>query len=294
MSVQAPQGSTAEAGPLFPLVPQGVCRAHGATNVGHVRKHNEDQFLIANVTPALRIVEASIATPRVLFGEAPSTIFAVADGMGGHARGERASELALCSVEESILRALGRANARPFHEPEALLRSCFEAADLTLNKSGQLDAKSRGMGTTMTIAMLCGASVYFAHAGDSRAYMLRNNELRQLTRDHSVAAELERQGILDEEGVANSQFRHIVTNVVGGGKLGVEPDAFRIDGLVGDRFLLCSDGLTNELSDAAIVDIMNRFTNPKDAAEELVAAVLKGSAKDNVTALVISLDAPTN
>lgn len=276
--------------PAFTATQRGVCRAHGVTNVGHVRKRNEDQFLIANVTPSLRIVEASISSPKVLFGEAPATLFAVADGMGGHERGDEASAQALLTVEQQILAALGRAPTAPFASPCDLLHACFVAADDDLNRSSPIEDEARAMGTTMTMALLVGNQAYFAHAGDSRAYLFRDGELHVLTRDHSIAGELEESGAIDEDAAAKHPLRHVVTNVVGGGSIGVNPDLFELTVAAGDRLVFCTDGVHGLLSKDLIADVLRFEREPHAAADKLVALALDAGGNDNATALVVALD----
>lgn len=272
------------------VAPLGVCRVHAVTHRGHVRPRNEDQYLVANVTPSLRIVDASIASPKVLFGDAPATLFAVADGMGGHVRGDEASAQALRTVETQILSVLGRADAPPFASPCDLLHACFVAADDDLNRRSPLEEQERAMGTTMTIALLSGNRAYFAHAGDSRAYLLRHGDLHVLTRDHSIAGELEESGAIDEEQAASHPLRHVVTNVVGGGSIGVKPDLFELPVVAGDRILLCTDGVHGLLSKELVADVLRLDRDPDVAAEKLVALALDAGGTDNATALVVALD----
>lgn len=274
----------------LPTTPQPVCRAHALTHEGHVRKVNEDQYLIANLTSALQVVSASMSGPSIYYGASPSTLFAVADGIGGQSNGERASALALSSVEEFALRTLGQPLAIPFTRPEDLLRACFQVADATVNGTSEREQELAGMGTTMTLAMLSGDRMYLGHAGDSRAYLLRKGLLLRLTQDHSVAGELERAGAIDKETAEMHPMRHIVTNFIGGGKHGVSPDLAEIPVAVGDRFLLCTDGLTDLVPDDVIADVLRTEVNTEVAAGRLVAAALAAGGTDNVTALVIALD----
>jgi len=284
------------------VAPQkGQCRVHAVTHKGLVRERNEDQYLVANVTPALRIVDASLSSPKVLFGDAPATLFAVADGMGGHARGDEASARALRTVEAQILAALGRADgpltlfAQPRAEAPApgpcdLLHACFVAADTDLNRSTPASEQERAMGTTMTIALLSGSRAYFAHAGDSRAYLFRHGELHPLTRDHSIAGELEESGAIDEAAAAVHPLRHIVTNVVGGGSYGVRPDLFELEVVLGDRILLCTDGVHGLVGKELVGDVLRLERDPRIAAEKLIALALDAGGTDNATALVVALD----
>lgn len=178
----------------------------------------------------------------------------------------------------------------PFQKPEELLRSCFEVADATVNGTSERDADFQGMGTTMTLGLLSGDRMYLGHAGDSRAYLLRQGILLRLTEDHSVAGELERAGAIDKAAADAHPLRHVVTNFIGGGKRGVTPDISEIPVAIGDRFLLCTDGLTDLVSDEEIADILKTEIHPETAAGRLVALALAAGGTDNVTALVIALD----
>lgn len=269
---------------------QPVCRAHALSHKGHVRENNEDQYLIANLTSALQVVSASMSGPSIFYGRSPSTLFAVADGMGGHAKGEQASALALSSVEEFALRMLEHPMSTSVQRPEDILRSCFESADATVNGSSERHAELAGMGTTMTLALLSGDRIYLGHAGDSRAYLFRQDILLRLTDDHSIAGELERAGAIDRATAEAHPLRHVVTNFIGGGKRGVSPDLSEIPVALRDRFLLCTDGLTDLVSDDQIADILRTEINPETAAGRLVAAALAAGGTDNVTALVIAFE----
>ncbi len=270
--------------------PEAACHAFALSHKGHVRENNEDQYLVANLTSAMQVVSASMCDARVYFGSAPSSLFAVADGMGGHAKGEHASALALCSVENFILRTLGRVT--PFGlGAQDLLKACFQAADASVFGSSERDAALRGMGTTMTLALLIGNELHLAHAGDSRAYLLRKGTLYRLTRDHTVAGELAGQGIINAQEAEEHPMRHVVTNFVGGGHLGVSPDLAQIQMNVGDRVLLATDGLTDLVNEEALKEILAAELSPETSAGRLVDAALSAGGTDNITALVVTFDA---
>jgi PPM family protein phosphatase len=267
------------------------CHAFALSHKGHVRKHNEDHYVIANLTNAMQIVSTNSGQKQVYFGADPATLFVVADGMGGHAGGERASALALYSVETFILRTLGHMSPFVFRETADLLRSCFQTADAAVFDSSQNDTSLRGMGTTMTLGLLIGKELHLAHAGDSRAYLLRNGVLHRLTRDHTIAGALVGHGAINAEEAESHPMRHIVTNFVGGGQLGVAPDLAKIPLGVGDKLLFATDGLTDLVHDDRLKEILTAEMSPETAAGRLVDAALSSGGTDNVTALVVTFDA---
>jgi protein phosphatase len=203
----------------------------GRTDVGRQRTANEDSLA---VRPPL---------------------FAVADGMGGAKAGEVASAVAVEAVE----------GARESGEPaEAQLAGIVRAANRRIYDLAVADESRRGMGTTLTLAKVHGDEVSLAHVGDSRAYRMRDGELAQLTRDHSLVAELERSGQITAEAAEHHPQRSIITRALGP-EPDVEVDTYTLAGREGDVFLICSDGLTSMISDDEVTSICarrGRWTTP--------------------------------
>jgi serine/threonine protein phosphatase PrpC len=286
----APSMVAPVASPSPALLPGGPLHidASARSHVGTVRTRNEDQYLVANLTSAMEVVRATSCAERTYFGRKPASLFVVADGMGGHAAGEKASAIALASVETFVLDFLARLEPVGASTPTAMLEGAFRRADEAVHDQGQSRERLRGMGTTMTMALFQGRTVHLAHAGDSRAYLLRDGKLFRMTRDHTLVAELEAKGLLTPEQVDHHPLKHVVTNVIGGGTLGVTPEIsiFPVKG--GDRLLLCSDGLFDALVDAEIDYVLQTSPTPGEACGQLVDHALKNAAKDNVTALVVS------
>lgn len=259
------------------------------TDVGKVRRSNEDQFLIGDVTSAIQVREASLARPNHLFlGSAPLCLMIVADGMGGHAAGERAAALAVTAVESFVLRALGHIGTLGMQGPSELLRASFQVADGTVMEAAKSSENLAGMGTTMTVALVGGCEAHIAHAGDSRAYLFHDGTLHRLTRDHTVAEALRAEGVLTGAASVDSQnpMQHVITNAVGGGTAGVNPDINRIDLAGHDYLLLCTDGLTNMVTDDEIAVILAQNPDPDAASAALVERALEHGGEDNVTAVV--------
>ncbi|MFN8034730.1 MAG: Stp1/IreP family PP2C-type Ser/Thr phosphatase [Acidimicrobiia bacterium] len=228
--------------------------AGAVTDVGRVRTSNEDSFVIDE---------------RV-------GLFAVADGLGGHQAGEVASKTALETIRALV------AGGRPIDEAVAVANTdVYEKAG---SKPGL-----RGMGTTVTaVTHAEGDRIAVGHVGDSRAYLLRGTDFRQLTEDHSLVEELVREGRLTPEQASAHPQRSIITRALGL-DLEVEIDTFGVDVAVGDRLLLCSDGLTTMVPPVAIADVLAREPDPADAAERLVEAANAAGGEDNVTAVVIDV-----
>jgi PPM family protein phosphatase len=229
-----------------------------ATEVGMVRSNNQDQVLIA------------------------SPLFAVADGMGGHVAGEVASLTAIEALAAGfdkdrtgagLLAAVNRAN-----------RAVWDKA--------QRDTSLRGMGTTLVALALVGAGdadeLAVVNVGDSRAYRLRQGELEQLTTDHRLVQELIDDGQLSEAEAAVHPQRNVLTRA-----LGVDPDvpvdSLQVVPFRGDRFLLCSDGLSGEVTATEMASILRRSADPQEAARELVAAAMAGGGNDNITVVVVDV-----
>jgi PPM family protein phosphatase len=233
-------------------------RFGSATDVGKVRANNQDQLLVA------------------------SPLFAVADGMGGHAAGEVAS---LTAVE--ALRA-----AYEKDRSKAGLIAATKEANRAVWEKAQHDADLRGMGTTLVALALVVADgeerLAIINIGDSRVYLLRQGELEQLTIDHSLVQELIDEGQLSEADATVHPQRHVLTRA-----LGVDPDvtvdSIEVLPVKGDRYLLCSDGLSREVSDAQSASILRRFGRPEEAAKELVAEARRNGGNDNITVVVVDV-----
>ena len=227
----------------------------GRTDVGRQRTANEDSLV---VSPPL---------------------FAVADGMGGAKAGEVASAVAVEAVEG------WRESAEP---AEAQLAGIVRDANRRIYDLAVADESRRGMGTTLTLAKVHGDEVSLAHVGDSRAYRLRDGELTQLTRDHSLVAELERSGQITPEAAEHHPQRSIITRALGP-EPDVEVDTYTLTGRDDDVFLICSDGLTSMISDEEVTSILRSSDSLDGAADALVRAANQSGGKDNITVILFRL-----
>jgi serine/threonine protein phosphatase PrpC len=287
---QAPTGVGFSTAPPAQL----AVHAFGVTDKGKVRSANEDQFLIAELTKAMRVWQTSLPEPKVQVGEERAHLFLVADGMGGHQAGERASALAVAAIEQFTLNSFKWFFGTDGSEAKKVLtqfQSAFSQADAEIAETAAAHPELRGMGTTVTMAFQLGAQLCVVHAGDSRAYLHRQHELHQLTKDHTLVADLVRTGVLQPEQAAGHHLRHVITNVIGGPEAGVKVEARALQLQEGDRLLLCSDGLTEMVTDETIAATLEVERTPEAAAKKLLERANEGAAPDNITLVVVSFDA---
>jgi protein phosphatase len=282
-----PAPNNGQATPLEqrPIAVQGF----GATDRGKVRGSNEDQFVVAMLTRALWIEQSSVPQPNMQYADDRGHIFVVADGMGGANGGQQASAMAVGTIEGFLLNALkwvvgldGSSDASALRAFQAALRR----ADADVHQAAASDPGLRGMGTTLTMAYAIGSDLFVAHVGDSRCYLLRAGELHQITRDHTVVQELLDKGVVSPSEAAHHSLRHIITNVVGGDAPGVHIEVHRLTIERGDVLLLCTDGLTNMLSDGQVRALLDATPTPEEACKELIRFANEAGGEDNITAIV--------
>jgi PPM family protein phosphatase len=235
------------------------------TDLGRTRENNEDKF------DFMEPDEPSVLATK-------GRVFAVADGMGGHSAGQIAAELALNVFIRSYY-SNGDADV------EASLRGAAEEANTFVVDVANTVPGRKGMGATLTAAVVRDDDMYLCQVGDSRCYLLRGGKLEQLTEDHSWVAEQVRSGALTLEQAEQSPFRNVITRSMGG-EPSVEPDVTAIRVLPGDRFLLCSDGLSGMVSDAEIQDVLGQGS-PSIVVWNLIERANAGGGKDNITAFVL-------
>jgi serine/threonine protein phosphatase PrpC len=267
--------------------------SHGLTHRGQVRPTNEDHFLIAELTKAMRVRQSSLPQAATQFGQERGHLFLVADGMGGHQAGERASALAMGTIEDFMLNTFKWFFSLKGPEGQSVLSEFQEAlrlADLHLHEKAERHHELKGMGTTLTMAYTLESDLFVAHVGDSRCYLSRGDELHQLTRDHTVAEELVRRGHLKPEEAVSNRFRHVVTNAVGADHVGVQVEAHKVGLEPGDRILLCSDGLTEMVPNDRIAAVLADEPDVRAACERLVGEANERGGKDNITAVLVRFE----
>jgi PPM family protein phosphatase len=271
-------------------------RSFGLTDPGTVRDTNQDQFLIAVLRKVLHVQRTSLPAPRLQYGSDQSHLFVVADGMGGHAAGEKASALAIDSVDAFILDTFQWFAHFKGQEEDKLLadfQSALGQANARLLAEAAERPELHGMGTTLTLAYALNDMLFVAHAGDSRCYLFRNRLLYRLTRDHTLVEEMVRRGALNAQQAANYGWRHVITNAVGGTSAKVKVEVHRVHLEAGNAVLLCSDGLTNMVSDEEIARILQAEADPERACDQLVAQANEQGGKDNITVIVARFEAAT-
>jgi protein phosphatase len=220
----------------------------------------------------------------------------VADGMGGHQAGERASAIAVAAIEQFTLntfRWFFAADSPGAQKVLTQFQSALSQADDKILEEAAGNPELAGMGTTLTMAFQLGPQLCIVHVGDSRAYVYRSGELHQLTRDHTVVAELVRSGAIQPDQVAGHHLRHVITNVVGGPHAGVKVEARAFELQAGDRLLLCSDGLTEMVANDAIAAALDAELEPEAAAKVLLAQANDAGGRDNITVVVVRFDLAT-
>lgn len=231
---------------------------HARTEVGLVREQNEDNYLIC---PERKLL-------------------VVADGMGGHLAGEVASRLAIQVFDERIRVLDGQL------DPKALLRDVTLEANKKILHYAELYSECHGMGTTLTAALVYQDRVFLAHVGDSRAYLIRNDRIDQITIDHSVVEELLRQGIISKAEAFEHPYKNVLTRALGISPE-IEVDLIEEPFNYGDYLLLCTDGLTNLLVDQEIYDIVMRFQDTDKSLEQMINLALARGGYDNITVAML-------
>jgi protein phosphatase len=277
--------------------PPFVVRSFGMSDRGQVRPSNEDSFAIVELARTMYVHQTNLpqATPR--FSSHRGHGFLVADGVGGREGGEVASALAVECIEGFLLNTLKRFSnlqASEAHNALKELESALLHAEARIFGETAKHPEWRGMATTLTLAFAVNWMLFIAHAGDSRCYLYSNGELRQLTRDHTLVADMIRQGILSPNGEAGYPYRHIVTNIVGGSEPGVQVELRRLDLHSGDVLLLCSDGLSGMIPDGHIAAILREEPDPQRACERLVAQANERGGADNITVIVARVEEPSS
>src|SRR5688500_4886942 len=262
MSVSKPAGQTA--------APRMRAVSAGLTDVGRKRNHNEDSYLIDDELQ----------------------LYVVADGMGGHAGGGTASRIAVETIDKELRKVRdGKdnpfANATQLQEsplPE-VIRAAVERACLSIFHAAQEDPRLAGMGTTVISLLVRDDHAFFAHVGDSRAYLIRGDLIQQISEDHSLVNEQIKAGMITPEEAKHSRYKNIITRSVGFEEE-VQVDVMGLVSEPGDVFVLCSDGLANMLEDRELLELV-RATSFGDLPKKLVDVANERGGDDNITVIVV-------
>jgi protein phosphatase len=265
------------------------------THPGTVRDVNEDHYLVVRRSRQREVLLTSLPVELLPHSEQAAYSLAVADGMGGHAFGELASFLALRTgwdLGGGEVKWPVKMNDRESTELMEKATVFFSLIDRTLHVAAQEQPRLMGMGTTLTVGYVIGPNLFVIHAGDSRAYLFRDSQLRRLTRDHTLAQVMIDAGFVEPGSAGARRGRHILTNCLGGPNLSVEVDVDCHQLLSGDRVLLCTDGLTDHLEDEEILALLQRHADLDDACRALIELALERGGKDNVTVVLASFAFP--
>ena len=241
-----------------------------------------------------RVGQLSIVGKRdnnedALFVDAKSRFFLVADGMGGQSAGERASGLAT----EIIPQKLGQLDFDRASAEQAvkLIDEAVSQANFEIMALGEIDSKLKNMGTTLTFLVRVAEVFYVGGVGDSRVYLLRGGKIEQLTTDHSLTQALVDAGTLTLEEAATHRYRNVLYKYLGCKEGGQGTNPRQVRPQVGDKYLLCTDGVTGGADDATLAKLMATGTDPQATAEAIVQAATDGGSKDNITGVVIFVEA---
>jgi PPM family protein phosphatase len=282
-----PRTSSSEAlGPQTGSAPAQVDLA-ALSHEGRVRANNEDHYLVGRFGRWMEAVLTNLPAGAVpARSEEVGYGLLVADGIGGAAAGELASRTAISTLIGLALQTPDWIMSTEDDETEQRVQRTAERyrrVHAALREQGRADPELAGMGTTMTVASSLGARLVIGHIGDSRAYLFRGGELHQLTPDHTYVQALVDMGRLTAEQAAQHPFRHVLTRSLGGGEAGLDGDFQQAWLADGDQLLLCTDGLTDMVDNAAIASVLGGAASATAACQALVEAALEKGGKDNVT-----------
>lgn len=260
----------------------------GLTDCGHVRSVNQDQFLIATMHKMLEIQQTSLPnhTRERLTSGAVARLVLVADGVGGGAAGEEASGLALEALAFYVTTSM-----KCFYQLEGdwevdllnALESSVQNSHRMVRSAAASSPDYTGMATTLTVAHILWPRAYLVHVGDSRCYLLRDEQLEPLTRDQTIAQGLVDEGVMSADTAEHSPLSNVLSSALGKEMM---PDSRSIELQPGDTMMLCTDGLTKHVSQSEIRELMLNAAGAEEACRRLIEAALEGGGTDNVTAVV--------
>src|SRR5438132_1037139 len=256
------------------------------TDLGRTRDHNEDHFLVADLTRRDASLKPAVRAHEV--GERGS-LFVVADGMGGAAAGEVASEMATETIYEQMVNAWGSERELTPQRFAYRLREAVEAANRQIHTYAAAHPEVRGMGTTTTAVGVLGDRFFLSQVGDSRAYLIRQGQAVQLTKDQSLMQRLVEAGELTEEEAAKSERRNIILQALGPDAR-VKVDLTHQEVRRGDMLVLCSDGLSGSVKKEEIAEIATRERDLQAACDRLIALANERGGPDNITVILARFD----
>jgi serine/threonine protein phosphatase PrpC len=283
-----PHNSTATIAPPDRKPRDDEIDVHGLTHPGKVRRDNQDHFLICSLRKQVVARLTSLPDPDHIMGDSErlASLFMVADGVGGAAKGEVASRVALEAVTQYVSRSMRCYYAAGSTDQEFYdaLQEGARQSHAELLRHGEEDPDYRGMATTLTLFLGVWPRAYLLQVGDSRCYLLRQGELDQITQDQTMAQEMVDAGIMSPADVAGTRLEHTLSSSIGGRQ--TDPKVTRLDLAWGNVLLLCSDGLTRHVSDERIRDVLRSMTSAQQACGDLLQEALDDGGSDNITIVV--------
>jgi protein phosphatase len=264
---------------------------YGLTDAGRVRQANEDQFLIADLNRSMLIHQTSLHHDdhSRLFGPSQGQLLLVADGMGGHVAGQRASSIAVDALARYVLHTMSWFFRLPEGQEDDFadeLKDALQRCQKQIEAQAEARPEWRGMGTTLTLAYVRWPRLYVVHAGDSRCYLLRGGRLEQITTDQTVAQRLVEDGALSPEEARQSRWGHVLWNCLGGGSPDLAVEASRGTLQLGDTLLLCTDGMTAAVPEGPMVEALAHSRTAEEACRRLVSTANDAGGPDNITVVV--------
>jgi protein phosphatase len=260
----------------------------GQSDIGKVRPENQDQFLVADLNRSITIHASSLPVDdeTQLYSGVSGQLLVVADGISGAPGGIVASQIGVGTVARYVLNAMPwflSLNHDHDDDQEEELLAAMLAVESAVEEQAEIYPEFEGMGTTLTMVYIVWPRLYVVNVGDSRAYLLRGGELQQLTHDHTVAQELVEQGTITAEQATRSPLAHILVSSIGHGLSHFHPDVYKCELQPDDRVLICTDGLTNEVDDVRIAELMGAGNTPEVVCQALVDEANSKGGHDNIT-----------
>lgn len=257
---------------------------------GKVRGTNQDQYLIASLQKSMRVASSTLTFDADTLGRNQGELLLVADGMGGHAAGDRASRLAIRHLIQGFLDRGDWLSVAPDQSVDDLTRK-MQGMLLEVHRRileiSLTDPDQRGMGTTLTMALVVGSTLDVVHIGDSRCYLIRQGVAEQLTKDHTLARQMVDSGGMSPEDEAGSRWSSVLWNVLGGhGEGDLTVELRRIPLEPGDTLVLCTDGLYRYVDARHLAAIVDASDSPESACRRLVAVANEAGGEDNITVVV--------
>lgn len=264
----------------------------GQTDIGKVRARNEDHYLVADLNKSMTVHSSTlpITDETELYAGLRAQLLLVADGMGGRAGGNLASQISVGTTAQYVLNTmpwfLSLEHDHDDDQREELIAALQACREAVMAEAQRRHPDYSHMGTTLTMAYIVWPRMYVVHIGDSRCYVWRHGRLTQMTRDHTAAQALIDDGTMTAEEAARSPLSHILISSIGKSESSFQPDVLKVGLEPGDVVLLCTDGLSNQVPDEQIGRILAAGQSAEETTRTLIDAANEAGGKDNITAVV--------